>query len=187
MPQKAAKGFHEVDFRVGVSLGVAVLLYYIADLFVTNLENYISLCALAISAAFLADMGPGITWKSGLTRITVTLIGCIAAFIPVAFYNLVPNDFLLVPVVVICAVLAIVIVKMTNVLYVQCRITMVSYVLTIFTYHGAYYAQIGKSCYMFGISRIVSTILGALVAVATIYVWEAVKKLFVKKVPAGKA
>ena len=177
---KAQKGFRELDFRVGVSVGVAVLLYWIADLFFENLSTYVSIATVAISAAFLADMGANLTWKSGLVRCTVTLIGCIGAFIPVAFYDYVQNDFLLVPVIIICAVLVIVVVKATNVMYVQCRIAMASYILTIFTYHDAYYATIGKTCYMFGIARIISTVIGALVAVATIYVWDLVKKLITK-------
>lgn len=181
MPPKPQKGFRELDFRVGAALVVAIALYYVMLALIPGADKYVNLCILSICAAFLADMGPGVTWKSGLTRILVTGIGSVAGLVPVIFYGLVPNDYLLIPVVGICAVLVIVIVKLTGVMYVQCRIALVSYILTVYTFHDAYYAQMGKTCYIFCISWCVSTALGIIIAVATVYVWELVKRLLVKK------
>lgn len=180
MPHNAEKGFRELDFRVGVAVGLAVALYLALTSLIDGAGNYVNVCVLAICTGFLTDMGPGATWKNGLTRLTVTGIGAIVALIPVTFYNLVKSDILLIPVVMICAVIAIVLIKATNVMFVQCRIGLVAYVLTVYTFHDSYYASIGKTCYQYCICWIVSTVLGIAVSVVTVTVWEAVKKLIVK-------
>lgn len=187
MPPKPQKGFRENDFRIGAAIIVALAFYYVLTSFISGADNYVNLCILTICAAFLADMSTELTWKSGLTRLTVTGIGSLIALVPVTFYELVPNDIIFIPVVAAFAVVVVVVIKMTNVVYVQCRIGLVSYLLTVYTFHDAYYAQIGKTCYIFCISWIVSTVLGVVAAVATIFVWDFVKNLLSKKSSAVEA
>lgn len=181
MPPKPEKGFREIDFRVGVTVMFSIVVYYLLCMVWENTENYVNVCILAICTIFLADINWKTTWKAGLTRMMITFIGAVAGLIPVTVYNVTQSDVILVPVFGIVAVIAIVLAKFTGVMYVQCRLALVAYILTVYTFHEPYYAAMGKTCYGYCLMWIVSTILGVVISVACAFVWDAIKGIVVKK------
>lgn len=184
MPPKPEKGFHEIDFRVGVTAMLSVIVYNLLCMLSENITNYVNVCILAICVIFLADINWKTTWKAGLTRIMITFIGALVALIPVTVYNVTQSEVILVPVFGIGAVVAIVLAKFTGGMYVQCRLAIVSYILTVFTFHESYYAAMGKSCYGYCLMWMISTVLGVVISVACAFVWDMVKSIFVKEAKA---
>lgn len=181
MPPKPEKGFREIDFRVGVTAMLAVLVYNLLFMLSGNIANYVNVCILAICVIFLADINWKTTWKAGLTRMMITFIGALVALIPVVVYNVTQSEAVLLPVFGIGAVITVVLAKFTGVMYVQCRLALVSYILTVFTFHESYYAAMGKTCYGYCLMWIISTVLGVVISVVCAFVWDAVKGIVVKK------
>lgn len=182
MPSKPQKGFREIDFRVGVTVMLAAVVYHLLCMISKNTGNYINLCILSICTAFLADVDWRATWKAGINRMKITFIGALAALPAVFVYNMTKSEALLIAVSGAGAVLVLVLAKFTNAMYVQCRLALVAYILTIYTFHGAFYESIGKTCYGYCLMWILSTALGALISVVCAFVWDAVKNVCVKKI-----
>lgn len=181
MPPKAEKGFKEIDFRVGVTAVLSVAVYQLLCMLSQNITNYVNVCILAICTIFLADMDWKTTWKAGVARMAITFIGALAALVPVMVYEATKSEALLVLVFGVGAVATIVLTKLTDVTYVQCRLALVSYILTVYTFHDASYAEMGLTCYGYCLMWIVSTALGVVLSVACIAVWDLVRGAFVKK------
>lgn len=181
MPPKPEKGFREIDFRVGVTAMLSVIVYNLLCMLSENTANYVNVCILAICVIFLADIDWRTTWKAGLIRMMITFIGALVALIPVTVYNVTQSEVILVPLFGIGAVITVVLAKLTGVMYVQCRLAIVSYILTVYTFHESYYAAMGKSCYGYCLMWILSTVLGVIISVVCAFVWDAIKNIFVKK------
>lgn len=181
MPAKPEKGFKEIDLRLGVTVLFGAIVYYLLGMVSDSISNYLNLCVLAICTGFVADIDWKTTWKGGLVRLAVTGIGAVLACIPNLVYDLTESELLLIVVFGVGAMAVVVLAKFLNVMYVQCRLAVVSYVLAVFTFHGAQYAAMGKTGYGFSLMWIISTILGVGISVVVAFVWDAVKGLFVKR------
>lgn len=181
MPPKPQKGFKEVDIRVGVTVFAAVIIYYLLSMTSEHTSNYLNVCILTICTAFVADIDWKTTWKSGLVRLGLTSIGAVLACIPNLVYDLTKSELLLMVIFAAGAAVVLVLAKFLNVMYVQCRLAVVSYILAVYTFHEPQYAAMGKTGYGFSLMWILSTVLGVLTSVLVAFVWDKVKGLFIKK------
>ena len=181
MPPKAQKGFREIDIRLGVTVFMGAVVYLLLNMLSGSIQNYLNICILTICAAFIADVDWKTTWKSGLVRVMLTTIGTVVACIPNLVYDLTNSEALLAVVFGVGAAIVVVLSKFANVMYVQCRLAVVSYILAVYTFHGAQYAAMGKTGYGFSVMWTVSTVAGVFLSVAVALVWDAVKGVFTNK------
>ena len=181
MPPKPQKGFKEIDIRLGVTVFVSVVVYYLLTMLSMSVSNYLNVCILAICTAFIADIDWKTTWKSGLIRLAITSIGAVLACVPNLVYDLTGSELLLMIVFGAGAIIVVVLAKFLNVMYVQCRLAVVSYILAVYTFHGAQYAAMGKTGYGFSLMWILSTLLGIVISFVVAFLWDAIKSIFVKK------
>jgi hypothetical protein len=179
--QKPEKGFREIDFRVAVTVGVLVLVHILLSKIWSNLGDYVNLCIMAICGAFLGDVNLKTSWKSGVSRIVVTFIGAIIALIPVALYSVTHSEVLTLVVFTLCAVCALVIAKSTGLMYVQCRLSLVSYILTVYVFHGEFYEKLGQTGFNYCLMWVLSTLLGVAVSLLVAVIWDFVRGLIVKE------
>ncbi len=175
MPQKPKQGFTELDFRLGVTVGVAILIYLCLQSAIPAIGNYINLCIYALCCAFLADVDLKTTWRTGLIRVAVTSIGAILAFIPLFVFDLSSSELLLALTTACVLICCLVLAKLTGAIYVQCRLAAVAYILTIYTFHGPQYAAMGKTGYGFGLMWILSSLLGLVTSVLVVFLWDKIK------------
>lgn len=187
MPPKPQKGFREIDIRLGVTVFLGAVVYLLLNMVSESVQNYLNLCILTICTAFVADVNWKTTWKSGLIRVALTTIGAVLACVPNMVFDLTNSEALLVVVFGVGAVVVVVLSKFVNVTYVQCRLAVVSYILAVYTFHGAQYAAMGKTGYGFSIMWTVSTIVGVLLSVAVAFVWDKLKGILPKKDQSAEA
>ena len=185
MPPLPKKGFHEIDWRVGFNVLVGALCYFGIVALIPAASNYLNLCILTICCAFLADINWKTTWKNGVVRVCITSIGAVMAIIPVAVFDLTQSEAILLIVFALVGVCVLVVTKYLNVMYIQVRLALVAYILTVYTIHGGNYAAMGKTGYVFCITWVLSTVLGVVICVAATWLWDTVKKLAAK--PENKA
>lgn len=180
MPPKPQKGFREIDIRLGVTVFIGAAMYLLLNMMSESIQNYLNLCILTICAAFIADVDWKTTWKSGLVRVVLTTIGAVLACIPNIVYDLTKSEAVLVVIFAVGAVVVVVLSKFANVAYVQCRLAVVSYILAVYTFHGAQYTAMGKTGYGFSIMWTVSTVAGVFLSVVVAFVWDTAKGIFTK-------
>lgn len=181
MPPKPQKGFREIDIRLGVTVLLGAAVYYLLGMISEKASDYVNICILTICIAFIADIDWKTTWKSGLVRLVLTTLGAVIGCIPNLVYDLAKSELLLMLVFGAGAIVVVVLAKLCNVAYVQCRLAVVSYILAVYTFHGPQYAAMGKTGYGFALMWILSTILGVIISVAVAFLWDTVKGSAAKK------
>ena len=181
MPTEMKKGFQEIDFRAGVNAAVCALLYMLVFHFVPGIDHYLNVCVLSIAAVFITEIEWKKAWSAGLTRCAIMGLGVVFGLVIVFLDGVFQNDFalcILFGAAVICLLAA---EKLACQMYVQCKLGTVSMTLTIFTFREAFYAQVGKTCFGYGVMFFLSTIAAVPVCVITMLVWDAVRSTLRKK------
>ena len=177
MPPKPEKGLRELDIKVGINTAVAAILYFIITRLIAGADTYINICVLLIAVAFVTEKDWKATWNAGLIRCLIIAIGVACGMVVVFLDNLLGgNNYIAAVLCGIFAALTLVAEKYTGKMYVQCRLGLVAYILTIFTFRGAFYAQMGKTCYQYGIMFFVSTVAAALIAAGSSWVVDKIWK-----------
>ena len=179
-PMLPEKGLRECDVRLGLSVMAGVAVFNLISAAWAGAGSYLNLCILAICCAFVSDVDWKTSWKSGLTRLMLTGTGALAALIPLFIYDLTQSEVLLTIVVGVVVAIAVVICKFYNVMYVQCRLAAVAFILSTYTFHGAQYAAMGKTGYGFVLMWILSTILGIVISVVVAAIVDLVKGIIKK-------
>lgn len=177
---KVQKGFREIDVRAGVNACVTALVYMLLYKLIPGVDDYINICVMAIAAVFITEADWKKTWSAGLTRCIVIGIGVIFGFAVVFLDGLFHSDVAVCLLLGVGTVCMLVVEKLTGKMYVQCKLGSVSMVLTVFTFRGEFYAQMGKSCYGYGVMFFLSTVLTAAICLAVMCVWDALRGRFGK-------
>lgn len=177
---KVQKGLREIDVRAGVSACAAALAYMLLTRLIPGIDQYINICVMAIAAVFITEADWKKTWSAGLTRCLIIGIGAIFGLIIVFLDDLFHSDIAVCLLLGVGVAAMLVVEKLTGKMYVQCKLGAVSLVLTVFTFRGEFYAQMGKSCYGYGVMFFLSTVLTAAVCLGVMFVWDAVKGRFGK-------
>lgn len=176
MPPKPEKGLREIDIRAGVNTAIAAILYFIITALISGADNYLNICVLLIAVGFVTEKNWKATWSAGLSRCMIIGIGVVFGMIVVFLDNLTGGNNIITALLTgVFAALALVVEKYTGKMYVQCKLGLVAYTLTIFTFRGAFYAQMGKSCYQYGIMFFISTVAAALIAACGSWIYDFVK------------
>lgn len=169
------KGFREIDFRAGVNAGVSALVYMLLHRFIPGIDQYLNICVITIAAVFITEMEWKKVWTAGLSRCVIMCIGALFGFVVVFLDGLVNNDIFVCVLLGIAVVCMLVVEKLTGKMYVQCKLGVVALALTVFTFRGAFYAQMGKTCYNYGIMFFLSTVAVVPICVIIMFVWDFVK------------
>ena len=178
----AERGFKEVDFRIGFMMTLSIILYYIAVGINLGVETYVSAPILVIAVAFLADTSYKASLKAGITRFMVTFVGVVVGLAVLILYDLTgQNQPLEYVYFAVGAVLTLVLTKYCKVMYIHCRIATVSYILTVWMFHDAFYASIGKTCYGYALMWVITTALAVVLTVACMFIWDKIKALIAGK------
>ena len=184
MSPKTEKGFREIDFRAGVNAGVSALLYMLLYHFIPGIDRYLNICVIAIAAVFITEVEWKKVWAAGLSRCVIMCVGALFGFAVVFLDNLVHSDVITCVLLGIAVACMLVVEKLSGKIYVQCKLGVVSLVLTVFTFRGDFYAQMGKTCYGYGIMFLLSTAAVVPICVAATFVWDFIKGKLVRP---GKA
>ena len=176
MPPKPEKGLKEIDIRAGVNMMLASILYFAVTGLVSGADNYLNICVLLIAVGFITEKNWKATWSAGLTRCLIIAIGVICGMVVVFLDNLCGGNNIIVSILAgVFGALTLVAEKYTGKMYVQCKLGLVAYILTIFTFRGAFYAQMGKTCYKYGIMFFISTVAAGLMAACGSWIFDFVK------------
>ena len=181
MPPKPEKGFREIDVKAGVNACVTALVYMLLYKTVPGVDNYLNICVMAIAAVFITETDRKGTWSSGLSRCIVIGIGVVFGFVIVFLDGLLHSDIAVCIFLGVGTVCMLVVEKLTGKMYVQCKLGSVSMVLTVFTFRGAFYAQMGKTCYGYGVMFFLSTVVTVVICVAVAFLWDAARSVLIKK------
>lgn len=176
MPPKPEKGLKEIDVRAGINAAVTALIYMLLYKLIPEVDKYLNICVMAIAAVFITEHNWKKTWEAGLSRCLIIGIGVAAGFVVVFLDSLFQNDVLVCLFLGIGTVGMLVAEKLTGKMYVQCKLGAVSLVLTVFTFRGAFYANMGKTCYGYGLMFFISTVVTAVICLAVMWIWDAVTK-----------
>lgn len=177
------QGLREIDVRTGLNLFVTVSMYLFLAAFFENIGNYLNVCIAGIAAVFLTEIGVKKTLDAGISRLIITGIGAVAGVVVVFLDNLLgKNDVAVAVMSAVFGTAALVAAKLTKKVYVQCRLTIVSFLLTIFTFRGANYAAMGSSEYRFALMWILSTVFAGVITCCVTWIFN----LIVKRGKMGK-
>lgn len=182
MPPKPEKGLKEIDVRAGVNAGITAMVYMLLNMALPGIDTWLNICVMTIAAVFITEMTWKKTWASGLSRCLIIGIGVVFGLIVVFLDNLCGNNDIVVCVLLgVAAVGMLVVEKCTGKMYVQCKLGAVSMALTVFTFRGAFYANMGKTCYQYGIMFFLSTVATAVICLVVMLVWDTVKNMLLKE------
>lgn len=174
------KGFREIDFRAGINAGVSALVYMLLYQFIPGIDQYLNICVITIAAVFITEMDWKSVWVSGLSRCVIMFIGVLFGFIVVFLDGLVNSDLFVCVLFGIAVICMLVVEKLTGKMYVQCKLGVVALALTVFTFRGAFYAQMGKNCYGYGIMFFLSTVAAVPICAAIMFIWDFIKSKLAK-------
>ncbi len=177
MPPKPEKGLREIDVRAGVNAAVTALVYMLLLRAIPGTDKYLNICVMTIAAVFITEHSWKKTWEAGLARCLIIGIGVAFGFLVVFLDKLFGSDLLVCLLLGLGTVGMLVAEKLTGKMYVQCKLGAVSLALTVFTFRGAMYANMGKSCYGYGLMFFLSTVATAVICLAVMWVWDALSKL----------
>lgn len=177
MPPKPEKGLREIDIRAGVNAAVTALIYTLLVKGIPDASNYLNICVMTIAAVFITEQSWKKTWEAGLTRCLIIGIGVVFGILVVFLDNLIGNDILVCLLLGLSMMGMLVVEKLTGKMYVQCKLGAVSLALTVFTFRGPFYANMGKSCYGYGLMFFLSTVVTVIICFAVMWIWDKVKQM----------
>lgn len=171
------QGLREIDVRAGLNLFVTVSAYFLLAAFFDNAASCLNVCIAGITAVFLTETGFRKTLDAGITRLIITGIGVAAGVAVVFLDNLLgKNDIAAAVMTAVFGTAALVAAKRTKKVYVQCKLAIVSFLLTIFTFRGAGYAEMGLSGYRFALTWILSTVFAGVITCCVTWIFDLVVK-----------
>lgn len=171
------QGLREIDVRAGLNLFVTVSVYLFLAAFFENTTSYLNVCIAGIAAVFLTEIGVKKTLDAGISRLIITGIGVAAGVVVVFLDNLLgKNDIAVAVMTAVFGAAALVAAKLTKKVYVQCKLTVVSFLLTIFTFRGASYAAMGLSGYRFALMWILSTVFAGVITCCVTWIFDLIVK-----------
>lgn len=174
---KPEQGLREIDIRAGINLLVTVSAYLFLTSTFEVIGSYLNICIAGIAAVFLTEIGVKKTLDAGIGRLVITGIGVVAGIIVVFLDNaLGKNDIAVAIMVAIFGTAALVVAKLTGKVYVQCKLAVVSFLLTTFTFRSASYAAMGLSGYQFAITWMLSTVFAGIVTCCVTWIFDLIVK-----------
>lgn len=182
MPPKPEKGFREIDFRAGVNVFAAALLYMLLYHMVPGIDHYLNICVIGIAVVFITETSWKKVWSAGLSRCIVMGIGTLFGVAIVFLDHLFQSDILVCLLLGAATVLMLVVEKLTGLMYVQCKLGAVAMTLTVFTFREAFYAQVGKTCYGYALMFFLSTVIAVPICLVMSVLWDAISKV-IRKAP----
>lgn len=151
--EKTKFGLEWIDVEIGISIALCLLL----AVFWKNLQT-LSAC----TAVLLCVQPSGqASWKTGMTRMLITIMGGLSATIVVFLDNATDNNNLLFSGMAFLGILlTLLLCKAIHVPYISCRIGCVTFVLVVLV------ARTGPAAgrYYYCINRIIGTLVGVLIA-----------------------
>lgn len=180
MPPRPEQGFREIDFKAGVNVGITALIYMLLYHLIPGVDHYLNICVMSIAAAFITEADWKKVWAAGLSRCIVIGIGTLFGLVLVFLDGLFHSDVVICVLFGAATVLMLVVEKLTGKMYIQCKLGIVSMALTVFTFREAFYAQVGKTCYGYGVMFFLSTAAVVPICVVTMFFWDAVRGIVQK-------
>lgn len=174
MQSKSGKRTMKFAVRAGVNAGITAMVYSLLYMANNSIDNYLNICVMTIAAVFITEVGWEKTWRAGASRCLIMGIGVAFGMLVVYLDNLLGNNEI-----AVCILLSISIVgmltaeRLTGMMDIQCKLGSVSMILTVFTFRGDFYANIGKSCYGYGLMFFISTVVTSVICLVVTYLWDA--------------
>ena len=151
--EKTKFGLEWIDVEIGISIALCLLL----AVFWKNLQT-LSACTAVLLC--VQKNGP-VSWKTGMTRMLITLMGGLSAMMVVFLDNAAGNNRFLFPCMAFFGILAtFLLCKAVHVPYISCRIGCVTFVLVVLV------AREGPAAgrYLYCLNRLIGTFAGVLIA-----------------------
>ena len=144
--------------RLELEMAVAVLICTLLSTFVWNKIQIMTAC---ISVLMCTQDSAKFSFKSGVTRTIVTVAGACTAILISLLNSLIDIHILQILIVAVGVLIAIAICKLANTPAMSTRIGAISFILVTYTP--------GASTWSYGLYRILSTVVGAAVALVVVY------------------
>lgn len=174
---KPEQGLREIDVRAGINLLVTVSAYLFITSVFKGAGSYLNVCIVGIAAVFLTEGGFKKTLEAGIGRLTITGIGAVIGVIVVFLDSLLgKNDIAVAVMTAVFGTAALVAAKLTGKVYVQCKLTSVSFLLTIFTFRSENYTAMGLSGYQFALMWFLSTVFAGIITCCVTLIFDQVVK-----------
>lgn len=175
MPPKPEQGFREMDVKAGVNAGVTALIYMLLYHLIPGVDRYLNVCVMSIAAVFITETDWKKVWAAGVSRCIVIGIGTLFGLALAFLDGLFRSDIVICVLLGAATVCMLVVEKLTGKMYIQCKLGVVSMALTVFTFREAFYAQVGKTCYGYGVMFFLSTLAVVPICVAAMFLWDTVR------------
>lgn len=148
LPAKA--GINRLDVQIGIAIGICLFTAH----FVPMLQTMTACIAVLLCTQNSADT----SWKSGVTRLIITVIGGVVGIAVILLNEVILNDWVFILLVMIGVVLTLLCCKLAKVPYITTRIGGLTFVLVVLTKPGLERVN-------YAIFRLLSTAYGVLVVV----------------------
>ncbi|MBU9727731.1 FUSC family protein [Diplocloster modestus] len=160
-----------LDIQMAVAIGSCVILSYFIP--------YLQVMTACIAVLLCTQGDLPASWKAGVTRIIITLVGGLTAVLVVGISQLFPDRWLVVLLTMAGVLLTFLGCKLSGVPAFSNRIGAVTFILVVFTKGGA-------DRIPFALQRLVSTLAGVLIVTFVVFVWNLLRKAVVEKISSAK-
>lgn len=163
-----------IDVKLALGVGTCILLSYLAN--VTVGAGYFQIMTAAIAVVLCTQESPETSWKSGMIRMLITLIGGVTGICVILLDNIFQSKCIFVLLVVAGILATLLLGKIAKVPQISCRIGCVCYILVILT-------KTGLDRVEYAIFRLIATLIGVIV----VWIWAEIWHIFEnKKIKGGE-
>ena len=162
MEPKNAK-LEELDLRMISAVGICLLLLYVLQK--VGLSNFYNALVAAIATLFCTQYTKHESIQAGKTRFTVISIGGLLGLIVAALDNIINKQLAFFALILIGILMTLFICKLTKALYIHCKIGCVGFLVVSLALSGTMRID-------YGISLIVSTIIGVIISLLVTMIWS---------------
>lgn len=152
----------ELDLRMISAVGICLLLSYLFRN--VGLSNFYNQLVAAIATLFCTQYTRRESLKAGKTRLMVIFIGGILGLIVVALDNMINNQIAFFMLVLAGVLVTLFFCKLTKVLYIHSKIGCVGFLVVTLALSGTMRIP-------YGISLLISTILGVIISLVVTFIW----------------